>query len=86
VVLDKIAGKSFEVSFAINGNPMFQLVKSDLKVVDSASTYLFDRARGQVVSQKSKTQIAGPLTLQINGMQLDGKVDLTIEENSTRQK
>ena len=86
VVLDKIVGKSFDVSFAINGNPMFQLIKSDLKIIESASMYLFDRVRGHVVSHKSKTQIAGPLTLQINGMQFDGKVDLTIEESSSRQK
>ena len=30
--LDKIEGQAFEVSFAINGNPMFQLTKSDLKI------------------------------------------------------
>jgi hypothetical protein len=84
--LDKITGKSFEVSFAINGNPMLQVTKSDLKIMSSESTYLFDRTKGNVVSHTSKTQIVGPLTLVINGMELPGKLDLTVEESSTRQK
>jgi hypothetical protein len=31
-------------------------------------------------------QIAGPSTLVINGMELPGKVDFTIEESTKRQK
>ena len=84
--LDKIEGKAFEVSFAINGNPMIQLTKSDLKIKESSSTVLFDRERGHVVSRTSKIRIDGPLTLTINGMELPGKVDLTMEEKGTRQK
>ena len=84
--LDKIEGKAFEVGFAINGNPMIQLTKSDLKIKESASTVLFDRERGHVVSRASKVRIDGPLTLTINGMELPGKVDLTMEEKGTRQK
>jgi hypothetical protein len=84
--LDKITGKAFEVSFAINGNAMLQVTKSDLKIIDSESTFLFDRARGSVVSSSSKVQIAGPLTLVINAMELAGKVDLTIEEKTSREK
>ena len=86
VTLDKITGKAFEVSFAINGNPTLNVVKNDLKIVDSASTYLFDRQKGWAVSHSSKTQIAGPLTLVINGTELESKLDLTIEEKTTRQK
>ena len=84
--LDKIEGKAFEVSLAINGNPMLQLTKSDLKIKESASTILFDRERGHVVSRVSKVRIDGPLTLTINGMELPGKVDLTMQEKGTRQK
>ena len=84
--LDKIEGKAFEVGFAINGNPMLQLVKSDLKIKESAATFLFDRERGHVVSRVSKIRIDGPLTLTINGMELPGKVDLIMEEKGTRQK
>ena len=83
--LDRITGKAFDVSFAINGNAMLQVTKSDLKIIDSESTFLFDRERGAVVSTSSKVQIAGPLTLVINSMEFAGKVDLTIEEKSTRE-
>lgn len=85
-VLDKITGKAFDVNFAINGNPMLQVTQSDLKVVNSESTFLFNREKGYAVSQSSKIQIAGPLTLVINGMTLPGKVDLTMEEKTTREK
>jgi Family of unknown function (DUF6263) len=84
--LDKITGKAFEVSFAINGNAMLQVTKSDLKILESESTFLFDRERGSVVSTSSRVQIAGPLTLVINAMEFPGKVDLTIEEKSSREK
>ncbi len=84
--LDKIEGKAFEVSLAINGNPSLQLTKSDLKIKESVSTILFDRERGHVVSRVSKVRIDGPLTLTINGMELPGKVDLTMQEKGTRQK
>ncbi len=84
--LDKITGKTFEVSFSINGNPMLQVTKSDLKVKESQSTVLFDRDLGRVASRTSKIRIEGPLTLVINGAELPGKVDLTIEEKTTRQK
>lgn len=84
--LDKIEGKAFEVSFAIVGNPMLQVTKSDLKIKESAYSYLFDRERGHLVSKNAKVRIDGPITLVIGGMTLDGKVDLTMEEKSTRQK
>lgn len=84
--LDKITGKAFEVSFDITGNATLQVTKTDLKVSDSAMTYLFDRERGNVTEQNSKITIIGPLTLVINGMPLDGKLDLTMEEKTTRQQ
>lgn len=84
--LDKIEGKAFEVSFAIVGNPMLQVTKSDLKIKESATTHLFDRERGHVVSKNAKVRIDGPITLVIGGMELGGKLDLTMEEKSTRQK
>ena len=84
--LDKIEGKAFEVSLSIVGNPALQLTKSDLKVKESATTHLFDRERGVLVSKVGKVRIDGPLTLVIGGMTLEGKVDLTMEEKSTRQK
>jgi len=46
----------------------------------------FDQTQGAVSSSTSRMQIAGPLTLVINGMELPGKVDLTIEESTKRLK
>ena len=46
----------------------------------------FDQTQGAVSSSHSRMQIAGPLTLVINGMELPGKVDFTIEESTKRQK
>lgn len=86
MMLDKIAGKAFEVSLSIVGNPALQLTKSDLKVKESATTHLFDRERGVLISKVAKVQIDGPLTLVIGGMELEGKVDLTMEEKLTRQR
>jgi hypothetical protein len=83
---EKISGTALDVTFAINGNPMLQVTKSELKILNSKSTYLFDQTLGAVSSSTSKMQIAGPLTLVINGMELPGKVDLTIEESTKRQK
>ena len=85
-MFDKISGKSFDVSFSITGNPTLQVTKSELKVIESEATILFNRELGSVTKRASKTRIAGPITLVIMGMELPGKVDLTIEENSTRQK
>lgn len=86
VTLDKITGKAFEVNYSVDGNPMLQVTKSDLKVEESETTYLFNREEGYIVSKTSKTRLVGPLTLVINNMELPGKVDLTMEEKSSRQK
>ncbi len=84
--LDKISGKAIDVNYTVNGNAALQVTKSDLKVIESEITILFHRELQTVISRTSKTRIAGPLTLVINNMELPGNVDLTIEENSTRQK
>ncbi len=84
--LDKITGKVFEVNYSAKANPAYQITKSDFKVIDSDGTYLFDREQGAVVLRSSKVQIGGTLTMVINGMELPGEVDLTMEEKVTRQK
>ena len=84
--LDKITGKVLDVTYAINGNAMLQVTKSDLKATATDMTFLFNRDAGYLVSKASKVKIEGPLTLVINNMELPGKVDLTVEENVSRQK
>ena len=84
---DKISAKVFEASFSIDQtNTMVKVSKSDLKVAESEVTILFDREHGAVQQRRSKLRIQGPMTLVINGTELDGKVDLTMEEKTNRQK
>lgn len=85
-MLDKIIGKALDVSYTADGNPVIQVKNSEMKVIDSVNTYLFDRGLGAMLSHSSKINIAGPVTLVINGTELAGKVDLTMEESETRQK
>jgi len=86
IKLDQIAGNPFEVSLSISGNPNAQLTKSELKVKESSETYLFDREKGVLVSKVSTIKIDGPLTVVVGGMELDGKVALTMESKTSRQK
>lgn len=84
---DKITAKVFEVSYSVDpSNAALQVTKSDLKVTESDATILFDRERGDVDQKTNKLRIQGPLTLNFNGAELDGKLDLTIEDKSKLQK
>lgn len=84
--VEKIAGKVFEVAYSIEPGAAIQVSKSDLKVTESDETILFDCQSGQVCHKTNKLRLKGPLTLVINGAELEGKVDLTIEETTKRQK
>ena len=54
---------------------------SELKPVKSAIEVLFDKQLGQIVKVKSMVQIKGSMTFEANGMELPGKLDLTMENN-----
>ena len=85
--LDKITAKAFEVNYSIDpANPTLKVAKSDLKVTEADETVLFDRERGFVQQKTGKIRIQGPLTLVYNGVELDGKVDLTMEQKTKRRK
>jgi len=85
-MFDKITGNVFEVSYSVDQAAPIRVAKSDLKVTESNETVLFDRGLGAVQQLQRKLRIEGPLTLVINGTNLDGKLDLTIEEKTKRQK
>jgi hypothetical protein len=85
MTLDKITGKVLDVNYTVNGNNTLQVKSSDLKISDSSGTYLFDRKRGATISRVSKVQLAGPLTIIFNNNEIEGKVDLTLEENAMRK-
>ena len=83
--LDKIDAFVGGVTYSLDPNsPLpLKLVRSDLKISSSTGTILFDREKGQVVETTATTRIAGPITFSVNGQELAGKVDLTIESGST---
>ncbi|HEY4261088.1 MAG TPA: hypothetical protein VGM98_13040 [Schlesneria sp.] len=84
---DKITAKVVDISYTIDAaNSPVQVTKSTLKVEESNEVILFDRNLGAVQQKTAKTRIAGPITLVVNGTELEGKVDLTLEETTKRQK
>ncbi|MGP0062817.1 MAG: DUF6263 family protein [Isosphaeraceae bacterium] len=81
--LDKITSKAVDVKFSMDPNAQspLKVTKSDLKVESSDGTILFDREAGCVVESKGKIQVKGNLTMTIQGMELPGALDLTMETN-----
>ncbi len=85
--LDKITSKAIEVKYSMDpdADSPAKVTKSDLKVESSSATMLFDREAGCVVETKGKTQIKGSMTLSIQGQELPGELDLTLESDTHLQ-
>ena len=87
-MLDKITNKVTEVELKMDpavDSPL-KVVKADLKPAFSEGTLLFDREAGHVVSAKGKLQIKSDMmTLSLNGAELPGALDLTIETDTELQ-
>lgn len=85
--LDKITGQVLDVSYTMEASSSpIQVTKSSLKVSESNDVILFDRESGNVQQKTGKFRIEGPMTLVINGTELEGKLDLTLEETTKLQK
>lgn len=85
--LDKITSKALEVKYRMDPdapNPL-KVTKSDLKIESSAGTILFDREAGCVVEASGKTRIKGTMNFSVNGQDLPGELDLTIENKEELQ-
>ncbi|MFN3651852.1 MAG: DUF6263 family protein [Armatimonadota bacterium] len=82
--LDRIAYSVGSVKYQLEPNsPLpLQVANSDLKIDSSGGAILIDRERGAVVERTSKMRVIGPMTFDVMGMQIPGKLDVTIE--STR--
>ncbi len=83
--LEKITSKTTgaELKQDPNVDAGLKLVKSDVKVESSDATILFDREAGYVISGRGTVRIKGDnMTFSINGMELAGAVDLTIESTA----
>ena len=82
-VLDRINGKITSAQYdqkAEAAGPL-KVKDSELKPVKSAIEVLFDKQLGQIVKVKSMVQIKGDMTFEVNGRELPGKLDLTMENN-----
>src|SRR5262249_42314673 len=85
--LDKIAFFQSTVTYDLDPNSPIPLkvAKSDLKIDSSTGTVLWDREAGQVVEKTEATHLLGPMTFSVNGMDLEGRVDLTIDTGTKQQ-
>lgn len=86
--LDKIAVKAIEVSYKQDPNveSPAKVTKSDLKIQSSEGAILFDREAGAVVERQDKTRMKGGMSLNAGGMDLDVKLDLTLDSSLTVEK
>lgn len=84
--LDRITSTATAVTYSAEPNPASPLSvkESDLKITASKGEILFDRELGVVVSGSDEVTIEGELKLVINGMELPGKLKLTMTTNSKR--
>jgi hypothetical protein len=81
--LDHITGKVTDVAYDQEGDAPgpLKVKDSDLKPAKSSLEIFFDRKLGRFVEMKSLIQIKGDMTFEANGMELPGKLDLTMESN-----
>jgi hypothetical protein len=86
--LDKIGVQAQTVKYSIDADSPspLKVVQSDLKIASAEGTILFDRARGEAVESQNKVRIAGDMTFSINGQELPGKLDLTLESKTVQQQ
>lgn len=85
--LDRVSVDTKEVSYAIDPNSPspLRLKNSNLKVDSSDGYVLFDRERGHVREQSEKVHITGTMTFTAGGMEIPGKLDLTMK-NTVKTK
>ena len=81
--LDRITGKVTSVGYDQEGDAAgpLKVKDSDLKSAKSSLGMFFDRKLGRFVEVKSLIQVKGEMTFEANGMELPGKLDLTMESN-----
>jgi len=85
--LDKITAKTTEVQLKVDPDSQApaKVTKSELKVESSDGTILFDREAGRIVEARGKLHVKGTMTLSVQGQDLPGELDLTIETGSELQ-
>lgn len=85
--LDRITMETKKVTYALdpNGGLPLQLVKSELKVTTSTGEILFDRERGQIVSDVEELQIAGDIAFKVGDKDAEGTLELKINTDTKLQ-
>jgi len=86
--LDKITVTTTTVTYSMDPNSAspLKVTNSNLAIGSSEGHILFDRELGQALESYEKVQITGDMTFNINGMDLPGKLDLTMENTVKRQE
>ena len=86
--LDKISSTTTRVELKQDpaANAELKLKKGAMKVESSGETIFFDREEGQMVTVTGTLRVKGEnMTFSVNGMDLDGGLDITIETNTELQ-
>jgi len=84
LMLDLVTGKITDVAYDMednSGSPL-KVKNSNLKPAKSSLELFFDRKQGRFVRANSLVHIKGDMTFEANGMELPGKLDLMIEQNT----
>ncbi len=79
-ILHRITTKSLAATLTQDppeGSPT-KITASKLKIAKGTGEILIDLKNGVIVSESDTTQMKGTLTMEVNGMSLDGSLDLTI--------
>jgi len=82
--LDLITGKISDVAYNMKDNPdsPLKVKNSELKAAKSSLKLFFDRKQGRFIRTSSLVHIRGDMTFEANGMELPGKLDLMIEQDT----
>ena len=71
---------------ALAGRPYATLMNDVLSAVtEGAGEFLFDANEGDIVQRQASMRIQGKLTLDFNGQQMPGKLDLKLSDKTTHQ-
>lgn len=86
--LDRVNIFIGDVKYAQDANVMAgaKVTRSDLKAASSLGAYYFDRETGEVVERTTNVRITGPMTMEVNGMELPAELDLTMDVSTVTKR
>jgi hypothetical protein len=86
--LDKISIFMAAVKYGLAADSAlpFKVSSSDLKVEQSAGSFLVDRETGDITDMSNQVHVTGVLVLNLNGMELPAKLDLNLDAAVTAHR